>query len=96
MDILQASKQSRVSTAYYLLRKKTGFFLEPPQQLRLTFYLVSNFLATLSVKLISFHSNLRLRGKMELFIKNVYSQVYSKMDYVLCHSARDFRVFSFK
>ena len=72
MDILQASKQSRVSIAYYLLRKKNGFFLETPQQLRLTCYHVNNFLATLSLKLILtilFLNNINI-----LFLSELYQQ----------------------
>ena len=50
-------------------KQKAGFFLETPYQLRLICYLVGNFLAAFSLKLTSSHSNLRLRGKIELFIK---------------------------
>ena len=50
-------------------KQKAGLFLETLLQLRLICYLVSNFLATLSLKLTSSHSNLRLRGKIELLVK---------------------------
>ena len=49
---------------YYVLSSKKPDFLGNPNR-----YLVSNFLATLSLKLTSSFSNLWLRWKIELFIK---------------------------
>ena len=100
------------------VKENPDFFLETPQQVRLTCYLVSNFLATLSLKLISFHSNLRLGGNsivwgsivryaysdiIQLLLTNMFNVffvlnlvIWGEVDYILCHSARHFRVFSFK
>ena len=66
-----------VATSY---RRLIGveIFLATPQQLRRTCYLVSNFLAILSLKLTSSISNLGLREKIELLIKKrVSSQTSS-------------------